>query len=84
MVVEGIRARKKERSRTVDITFTVHVETYLNMTKNADAGCHPDTLDYIAGRLNLVFIDDASRTQKPKDAQEEVRPSFDGTDGIPF
>ena len=59
MVVRTIRARHNRKTGRVAITFEVDRETLANMRHSAQAGAHPDTLDYIAAVINTAFLDDA-------------------------
>lgn len=59
MVVRTIRARHSRKTGRVAITFEVDRETLANMRRSAQAGAHPDTLDYIAAVINTAFLEDA-------------------------
>lgn len=57
MVVRTIRARHSRKTGRVAITFEVDRETLANMRRSAQAGAHPDTLDYIAAVINTAFLE---------------------------
>ena len=50
--VLAIKARSVRRGGNVAITFEVHLATWLRFGREAERGCHPDTLDYLMAVLN--------------------------------
>ena len=55
---KSIKVRRGRKTGPVMIAFKVEVQTWANMRRSADDYAHFDTLDYMAGRLNVVFQED--------------------------
>ena len=82
MVVRTIGARHNRKTGRVAITFEVDRETRANMGRSAENAAHPDTLDYVGGRINMAFLEDAPESG-PAPA-EGTADDLDLDDGIPF
>jgi hypothetical protein len=92
MVVRSITARQNRKTGRVAVTFEIDRETWANMGRAAEDAAHPDTLDYVAGRINMAFVEDApgpapaaakAMADKPGAGQGGGDDS-DLDDGIPF
>jgi hypothetical protein len=54
----SIKARRSRTPGRVAVTFEVDAASWRNMARAAKADAHPDTLDYVAGRINAAFVED--------------------------
>jgi hypothetical protein len=54
----SIKAKRSRNPDRVAITFEVDPVTWANMSRAAKEDAHPDTLDYIAARINAAFAED--------------------------
>lgn len=82
MVVRYIKNKLNKSKLTVEITFAVDYATWNAMSRSSAAAQHPDTLDYIAGRLNAAFIDDDGTPASNQADNKCISREID--DDIPF
>jgi hypothetical protein len=81
MVVQYIQEKYNRRTHIVEVTFAVDFLTYMNMKRSAALTGHPDTLDYIAGSINMTFYKDRVTRARPR-TNERAKGMLD--DDIPF
>jgi hypothetical protein len=70
---------RSPKGRPARISFEVEAGTWANMHRSADDAAHPDVLDYMAGRLNVVFMED-----EPPLESGRPKPATDTDDDMPF
>jgi hypothetical protein len=54
----SIKAKRIRNPDRVAITFEVEAAAWRNMARAAEADAHPDTVDYVAARINAAFVED--------------------------
>lgn len=81
-MIQAVRKRRNRKTGHMAITFEVDAQTWANMRGKAIAGSHFGTLDFVAGALNMAFLEcfpDFAGTEVP------VPPKpGDSDDDIPF
>lgn len=83
MTVRSIRRRLNPKTGNVAITFEVSPETWRAMVEASKAGSFPDGLDYVAGTLNMAFLD-IEPVPPPSTPVAPPPRSSDMDDDIPF
>ncbi len=81
MVVQYIEKKYNQHSGLMEVTFAVDFPTYMNMKNSAALTGHPDTLDYIAGSINMTFYKDRITRALPRGEPPDPRKP---DDDIPF
>jgi hypothetical protein len=74
MGIRRISARRNPKTGRIRITFEVDPETWANMERSAKADAHPGTLDYVAARINMAFIDDEPQGEPGKSDMDDGLP----------